>query len=165
MHTIVSILFMPTMKKKPTIALTICLLALLLVGGVFEYKKDSLLSKEKGCEQMLDTFQKRMVMQDKYLSDGTFEQKYYDFMVAYSPSLNTCVGGYTKATQVGQNTEYQYSIINILTNSNIVSFDTLGELIKHQDLGTSDVAYGTAGQYAWQDYKKKLSELTDGQIK
>jgi len=107
------------------------------------------LSHKLDCALEMIQFKDRITNQQKITDSNA---SVYDFFIAYSPSLDTCVGGYTKYlnykfTGTGVN-RYDFEIEDALTGVNVDNFS----------------GYGTDSQAVWVQYKNRLSVLTGGVI-
>lgn len=145
---------------------TILVLVFLLGGGILFYKKsevNNLLAHRRECEQKLSDFQKRVVDNGNAIHASFDTHKYFDFTIGYSQKLNTCVGGYTDASQdiIHGRDQYvnDYLIYDVLTNKLIDTFSIDQELSKHPELNNSVASLDAADQYAWEDYKGMFSDL------
>ncbi len=141
------------------------------VGNKTTSSTDSnLFIKQQACSQLLNDFIIRTKKDysdeaDKYSSKWV--QNFNNFVVGYSSSLNSCIGGYEFISSINNCTAYglkidpcekyngQYVITNLSTNQFIAPVFSWDPSFTYED--KQEVAY--------QKYKAKLSKLTDGQIK
>lgn len=124
-------------------------------------------SKKLDCNNYLDKFEERMKSERITYGASVVDQ----FVIGYSPSLDTCVAGFVVTITPPEypglfGHEYSMFIYDVLTNVSVGSFSVLSEVLKHTNDTTSSVEtkYSAAQQYAWEDWDAKLKELTNGQI-
>lgn len=124
-------------------------------------------SKKLDCNNYLDKFEERMKSERVAYGASMVDQ----FVIGYSPSLDTCVAGFVITITPPEypglfGHEYSMFIYDVLTNVSIGSFSVLSEVLKHTSDSVSSIGtkYSAAQQYAWDDYAAKLKGLTDGQI-
>jgi hypothetical protein len=125
---------------------------------------NDLFSRQQACAQMLSGWEAQQRAEyDRFYNGGTMEKPFLaNFVVGYSPSLKTCIGGYNTATSGGSSSDgnstscglilAQYSIFNLTTN---------------QAIGRPYVECSNPNNpnHQRQAYLNKLSELTNGQLK
>lgn len=158
----------------------------ILVAGAIWWQSQQGPLHQQECATKLSSFEKDVTAKQErqnhedplapsYANGDIIAPKVYDFLIGYSPKLQTCIGGYTLATSELVDTSsdlhtfyYHYSIVNLNTNEHIIGYDTTFALGDHyaalKNLPKIQ-QIDAAGMYASQDYKSKLSELTQGQIK
>ena len=154
------------MKTK---SLALFVILLVLGFGIYFWTQrsdaDAILVHRKDCQQKLQDFEKQITVQ----TQGTVYGQPFDFFIAYSQKLNTCIGGVTFPTPTPQMRTQRFVIYDVLTNNIIQSFDGQTELIQNPtaygQISDKKSQFATAEQAAWEKYKAKLSDLSDGQIK
>jgi hypothetical protein len=126
------------------------------------------LAQKENCSAQEPAFEKRVQTQTAGIAI-TPNDRAYDFFIAYSPSMNTCIGGYTwTSPREGGGYYYTYSIVDALTGKNIQNYQDTDYLIRHPEISANiknhNTALDSAAQMAWDDYKKSLSDLSAGQL-
>lgn len=154
------------MKTKSYILVVILLvLSFGIYFWILRSNTDAILAHRKDCQQRLQDFERQITVQ----SQGTLSGQPFDFFIAYSQKLNTCIGGVTFLTPTPQMRMQTFTIYDVLTNSVIQSFDGQTELIQNPteygQISDKKSQFLTAEQVAWEKYKAKLSDLSEGQIK
>ncbi len=122
---------------------------------------DPVFTRRQECSQKLDNFKQQT--QAEYNRELGSNNNFFldNFVVGYSPSLQTCIGGYNAASEPGGNyvgVSSQYSIINLDTNQAITGLP--GEA-GSTFLEDSNPSYPN---HEYKAYLTQLSILTDGQL-
>ena len=163
---------------KTQISIGLVLVFVLVVGGYYWHRERLLIHQEE-CANRLKDFQNPIIAETKQLNENRLQPtignavEVKDFVVAFSPKLNTCIGGYTVQTyDWGVNKVgvygYSYWIRDLNTNALIMSYSTIEEMVanKLSENGSSDETnINRAGDYASVKYHEKLRELSGGQLK
>lgn len=112
---------------------------------------DNLEANREKCSNLLTSFKAKVLDKNNELQgNGAYTSiTSSDFVVGYSPSLDSCVGGYTFKQLMGSGNSYvSYLILDPKTN-----------------LGLKDrLSYGNDIPMTYENYRKTLDELTSGQI-
>ena len=122
---------------------------------------DSVFTRRQECSQKLNDFKEQT--QAEYNQELGSNNNFFltNFVVGYSPSLQTCIGGYNAASEPGGNyvgVSSQYSIINLDTNQAITGLPGEAGSTFMED---SNPSYPN---HEYQAYLTQLSILTDGQL-
>ncbi|SRR6266481_7173337 len=146
---------------------SIVFLIVLAIGAGYLFRDTFLIPPQKvSCADQLNGFETRMQEQVSATKAG-LNPKLYDFVVGYSPTLKTCIGGFTTSESDTETHPYRYTyaIYDLSTNSMLVSYTNSSEYAKHAELQQNVAGMDAADGYASDEYRAKLTELTAGQIK
>lgn len=120
---------------------------------------DSLFARRQECSQKLSSFKQEIQAEYNQFPPNPFTLT--NFVVGYSPSLQTCIGGYAAISTPGGNYVgilSQYSIVNLSTNQALTGLPGEAGSTYAED---SNPSYPS---HQYQTYLNELSILTDGEI-
>jgi hypothetical protein len=153
------------------------LIMFITAAGYF-WHSELLLSHQVECAARLNDFQKPIAMEYKELNDKRMQPRIgnaveaSNFVVAYSPKLHTCIGGFRDKSydwNIDKTGVYDFTYVvkDLNTNITLVSYSTIEEMAMNlpNKPQSEETTVNLAGSYAELKYKAKLAELSGGQIK